>query len=192
MANRRRPPRRQPRPGHIGPGPDWQGTGPRPLGPNPSIPPPPGPASLPLSSVFESGRRGLEDSYAGSLAQIQAQRGQVQPMLDLNLARLGSNQTEDRNTTAANLGERGIYGNGVGGQVMHDVDIGYDRQRQDMALETARILDALAQQEGEAGLGYSQGITELLLQQAASQATEPSLAAPRRRRRQPRRVRGRN
>ena len=154
---------------------------------NVNIPGPPGPAGLPLSSAFEAGRRGLEDAYAGSLGSINAQRGQVQPMLDLNLARLGTNEGESLYQTSADLGGRGIYGPGVGEQVMGDVRSGYDRQRQDMALETARVLNELSQAESETGLGYNQGLTELYLQLAEQNASDPSLATPRRRRRQRRR-----
>lgn len=147
-----------------------------------NVPPPPGPASLPLSSAYEAGRRGLEDQYAGGLAGINFQRGQIQPMMNLSLSRLGTNETEDRNHTLANLGSRNIAGPGVGQQVINDVASSYDRQRQDMSLEAARAYQQLAQQEADLGLGYNQGLTELLLQLAKDQATNPSLAAPRRRR----------
>jgi hypothetical protein len=104
-------------------------------------------------------------------------------MLDLNLSRLGTNEGESLYQTSADLGSRNIAGPGVGEQVMGDVRSGYDRQRQDMAIDTASLFDQLAQAEAEAGLGYNQGLTELLMQLAEQNASDPSLATPRRRRR---------
>ncbi len=178
--------------------PNWQNWGParrrrwrqanRPTTTAPTTPPesaPSGPyeGGLPLSGMFEYGRRGLEDAYAGSLASIAAQRGQVMPMMNLRLARLATDEARARELASANLGSRNLYGSGVGNEVLQELAASFDRPRQDLSIEAARLLSELAQAEGEAGLGYTQGMTELLLQLAAQQATNPSLAAPRRRRR---------
>lgn len=142
----------------------------------------PGPiGGLPLTGSFEAGRRGLEDTLSSRLADINAQRGQVKPMTDLSLARLGTFEGQDIDTSSADLGARGIFGPGVGNQVLQDVRAGYDRQRQDLALEVSQMLADLARAESEAQLGYTSGLADLNIDLANQQAVRPMLQAPSRR-----------
>lgn len=133
---------------------------------------------MPLDPYLEQGRRGLEDMLQASLAQINASRGMIDPQLQLQLARLRTNEgIDNRGLNEAMVG-RGIYNSGVTTVNRNELTTQYDRQRQDMGAAAAAQYGQLSNAEAQARLQYQQGLQELLLQVAAMQAQNPSLGLP--------------
>lgn len=135
-------------------------------------------ASLPLSPYFEAGRRSLNDQYSQTLAQINAGRSQVQPQLNLGLARLGTDQGIDYRRLQSTLADRGIYNSGVTNTSRNQLFTQYDRQRQDYAQQAQDQLGNFAQQDAQARLSYVQGLQQLLLAAAQAAAADPGLGSP--------------
>jgi hypothetical protein len=129
---------------------------------------------LPLDPQFEMGRRGLEDELLAALSGIGSQRGQVSSLADLVGQRLGTNETREKTSADENFVGRGIFRSGVRDEGIQKIGGAYDRQRQDLAFDTANQLSGLGQAESEARLGYTRGLQELLAELARRTATNPN------------------
>jgi hypothetical protein len=133
---------------------------------------------LPLDPTFEAQRRLLEDSLQAQLAQIMARRQQLQPEADVQLARLATEQARQSDLLDESLVGRGIYRSGIRGQEQGRLGNLFDRSRQDISFSLAQALQALADQEAQARLGYNQGLMEMLLQLANRSAANPFSPLP--------------
>ncbi len=139
---------------------------------------PPKNMGMPLDPMFEQQRRGLDDSLSASLAGISSQRSMIDPRMQQDLARMGTDQSW--NTGLMNESEvgRGMYDSSIRGMDATNLNTQYDRMRQDLANQSAEQYSLLAQDEGNAYLGYNQGLMELLLQSAEGSASDPYSPMP--------------
>jgi hypothetical protein len=134
---------------------------------------------LPMTPQFEASRRGLEDALAGSQAGITAERSLVDPWYQFMSERLGTDKRYADERLMQDLAERGLVGSGPEQFLRtRDIERPYGRAGQDLSIEAAQQLAALAQQEGGAGLEYNQGLMEALLNMAAQQSADMPYSLP--------------
>lgn len=129
----------------------------------------PAPTRLPLSSAFEAGRRGIDDDYEGTRAQVHNQMGQIDPNVALQFSRFGTYQGRDDASANEDFSNRGIFNSGFRQQKLGQIDYDYDTQRTDVALDAARERAALTQQLDDAARARASQLQELLLQTAQNQ-----------------------
>lgn len=134
---------------------------------------------LPMTPQFEAGRRGLDDEYSGAMMGLINQRDLIRPQLDLGLARMGTDQKYSNAGLDEALVERGMFDSGSNAYLRNrDIDIPYGRQRQDMGMGASQAYSDIASQMSQAGLGYSQGMHELMLNRAADSAADMPMNVP--------------
>lgn len=134
---------------------------------------------LPMTPQFEASRRGIEDSYAASLADITQQRSLMPGMINMFKARQGTDIGYATQGLNENMVDRGIYDSGIRPQLqMRDITIPYERRQQDFSLQMEALANELAQAEGAAGLGYNQSLIEAMLQRGGDVASSPPLSLP--------------
>lgn len=131
-------------------------------------------ANMPLSGPFEAGRRNLEDSLSGGLNSIQNQWSLIAPSNNLFLQRLATNQGKDTSDLQEQMVGRGIYDSSITPYEVGQLNQGYDRQRQDQAFTLAGQYGDLSNQAGSQLQDYERGLIDLLLQEAADQAANPT------------------
>lgn len=133
---------------------------------------------LPLSGQFEAGKRGLDDELTATLAAISGMRPQIESQGQLGLARLDTDFGRDFADLQDSLIGRGIFQSGI--RVADEAELGnlYERQRQDLTFGVGASLADLANQEAQTRLGHQQGLQELMLQLAQSEAANPYSSAP--------------
>ena len=118
---------------------------------------------LPVDPVFEAMRRQYEDELAATLSQLTTEKGQIPLMQELILTRLGRDQALANETSDEDAIARGIFRSGVRGQNLQDIDMGFGRQKADVAQSIGQQYSDLAQAEAEARLAYNRGIDQELL-----------------------------
>ena len=134
---------------------------------------------LPMTPQAEAGQRSLEDNLAAQLAQIGVARDQIPAYLALMSGRAGTDQTYATQGFNSAMADRGIYDSGVTPYLkQRDIGIPYGRQAQDLGLSAAGQYSDLAAQQGQAYLGYDQGLTNLLLQRALQVSQQMPLSLP--------------
>jgi hypothetical protein len=132
-----------------------------------------------MTPQFEAGRRGLDDEYSSAMMGLINQRDLIQPQMQLGLSRLGTDQGYANTSLDESLTERGMFNSGTNPYLRtRDIDIPYGRQRQDMAIGASSAYGDIASQMSQAGLGYSQGLHELLLNRAADSAATMPMNVP--------------
>jgi hypothetical protein len=134
---------------------------------------------VPLSGAYEAGTRSLEDQLQAMLAQIQAQRGQVGPMTDLQNARLGTDQQAAQRALDEQMVSRGIYNSGIRTQDTGTLGTDFARARQDVGMQAAQQYGQLDMAAAEAYGEFQRELQELLLNLAGLQAQNPSPAVGR-------------
>lgn len=138
---------------------------------------------LPMSPEFEAAHRALDDALAQQLMAIGVQRDQIPAMLAQMNARMNTDQGFDLKATDEADNARGLYNSGIRQQDRGEVNLGYDRQRQDVAQSTGQQYSQLASQESQAQSDYQKQLSDLMIQLAKQQASNPNLATPNRGRR---------
>lgn len=144
----------------------------------------PGPNFMPHMPAYEAGLRGLEDQYSYGMKQLQNQWNLVEPQAGLQTARLATNQGFDTERLKEQLAERQILAgegqmSGVYNQLFNrDIEIPYGRAGQDISQWAGEQYSNLSSQMGELGLGYNQGMLELILSNAADAAANLPMNVP--------------
>jgi len=135
-------------------------------------------SGVPLTGAYEAGQRTLEDALASQLASLGVAQDQIPAMVELYKQRYATNQAQDVRSANESLAGRGVFDSGLTGQTYGLIGTDYDRQRQDLATSAASEYSSLASQQAEAWQDYQQGLMDLLLQIAASQAESGSMTLP--------------
>lgn len=135
--------------------------------------------NLPLSPEFEAAHRQLDDALSQALTGIGVQRDQIPALLAQLSARMDTDQQESLRQTDEAANARGIYNSGIRTQDRGKVNLGYDRQRQDVANTTAQQYAELAQAESGARSGYAKDLADLYQELARLTAQQDTLASPR-------------
>ena len=144
----------------------------------PSPPPAPDPF-LPLTPEYEAAQRYATDALSAAEADYTRGVSQVQPWLDLQLGRLGTDRGYAQQSLDEGTAERGIYDSGVRAQLtQRDIAVPYGRAQQDLGLSATQQYADLASQLGSARLGFDQQMMEALLQRAAQVASEMPWSVP--------------
>lgn len=133
---------------------------------------------MPLDPQFEAARRGIEDSLAAALAQYGVAEAQIQPMVDLMMARLNTQRGLDVEALNEQMIGRGIFRSPITDTEQNKLATTYEREQQDLALQAAQQYADIASGRSGAQLGYSQGLQEALLASAQNAAANPSLRYP--------------
>jgi hypothetical protein len=137
----------------------------------PTTPVSPAAPNLPLDPLYEQQRRGIEDQLAAQLAAIGVEREQIPAITQLLTSRMATQQEESTRQLNEGMNARGLYNSGIRTTDLARSDLGYERQRQDLAMQMAERQRALAQQEAEARAAYQSQLMEALL--GLAERTEP-------------------
>lgn len=127
-------------------------------------------STLWLSPEGEAMKRSLDDALAAELASVTTDRQQIPALIALVSERMMTDQTEDLRRTDEGANARGLYNSGIRTTNREKVDLGYGRQRQDLASQAATQYSDLARRETGAYTTYQQGLAEALLQLAQTAA----------------------
>jgi len=133
---------------------------------------------LPLTPEFEAQMRVYEDQLSAQLAQLGIAKEQIQPMVDLALERMATQQGIETGSLREGLVDRGIYDSGTTTRDWSRLNADYTRQQQDLAMSAAQQYADIAGQEGEAYLNYQQQMIEALIQRALDAAQNVPLGLP--------------
>jgi hypothetical protein len=136
--------------------------------PAPAAPAPPSPGAggipnLPPDALYEAQRRQLEDQLAAQLAAIGVERDQIPAITQLLTARMATQQEESTRQVNEGANARGLYDSGIRTTNVARSDLGYEQQRQDLAMQMAERQRAIAQQEADARAAYQAQLMEALL-----------------------------
>lgn len=145
------------------------------------VPPPQNVAAdfAPLTPQFEAGRRGLDDQYSATMQALINAQNQIQPNVDLQNARMNTDQGYANRSLDEQLSERGIFQSGINPTLrQRDIQIPFGRQRQDLALGADAQYADLASQMDAAALAYNSGLAELQLNNAADAFASQPLNVP--------------
>jgi len=144
-------------------------------------PPPqsPPPAFMPYMPSYEAGLRGLEDDYARQRMDLTNQMNLVGPQLQAQQARLGTDKEYANDVLDEAMVDRGMFDSGANatGRI-RDIDIPYGRQYADLAQWAATQTGDIQTALSELGLNYSQGLAELILNNAAEAAGSMPMNIP--------------
>jgi len=135
---------------------------------------PPAGGGLPLTGAGEQGQRLAEDQLASQLSQLGIARDQIEPFLEMFRQRTATNQGLDKAALDESLVGRGIYNSSIRTDDQFNLDTGYDRQRQDAAIQAAGQYADIDQQAAEAYGEYNRQLQELWLNISQGQAENPS------------------
>lgn len=133
---------------------------------------------LPLTGAYEQGMRGLQDQLARDLSQLGIAWDQIPAVVNLVTQRLGTQQGLQSQQLAEQANARGIYGSGIQQRDQGLLNAGFDRQRQDLAFDTAQQYQQLSNQMAEAYQGFDQELRELMLEIAQQQALDRPMTLP--------------
>jgi hypothetical protein len=134
-----------------------------PAAPAPATPGAGGIPNLPPDALYEAQRRQLEDQLAAQLAAIGVERDQIPAITQLLTARMATQQEESTRQVNEGANARGVYDSGIRTTNVARSDLGYDQQRQDLAMQMAERQRGIAQQEAEARAAYQSQLMEALL-----------------------------
>lgn len=126
-------------------------------------------SGLPLSGELEAYRRAAEDNLAASLARVGIQRDQIPAMTNLIIQRLRTDENETNDAIAEASNARGVRGR----RDFDRAELGFSRQRQDIALDVASQLADLADQESGAHSKYLKDLAEGILNYGRDLAQDP-------------------
>jgi len=147
----------------------------------PGFPPMPQrpPNFLPMTPQFEAAQRGANDQYSAQMMNLTNQQGLIDPAIQLQMSRMGTDVGYAKSGLQEDLANRGMYQSGSYPYLyQRDIGIPYGRNVQDMLLGAAGQYGDIAGGMGQAGLGYNQQMMEALLNRAAQVAAEPPMASP--------------
>ena len=133
---------------------------------------------MPLDPQFEAQRRVIEDTLAEQLAQYGVSEAQIQPMVDMMMARLNTQRGIDKAALDEQMIGRGIYRSPITATEQGRLSTEYERQQQDLAIQAAQQYADIAQGRSGAELSYAQQLQEALLASAQNAAANPSLRYP--------------
>lgn len=135
---------------------------------------------MPFTPGYESQYRFANDQLNASLGDINFQRSQLGPMTDLFTNRMGTDQRYETHLLNQNLADRGLSMSSSPKSYLQrrDIDLPFDRRRQDFSFDMANRMAELQNAEAQAYLGYNQSLMEALLQNAADVASTVPLGLP--------------
>jgi hypothetical protein len=132
-----------------------------------------------MTPQFEAAQRGANDQYSAQMMNLSNQQGMIDPALQLQLSRMGTDVGYANSGLQESLANRGMYESGAYPYMyQRDIGIPYGRSAQDMMLGAAGQYADIAGQMGGAGLGYNQQMMDALLGRAQQISERPPMASP--------------
>jgi hypothetical protein len=132
-----------------------------------------------MTPQFEAAQRGANDQYSAQMMNLSNQQGMIDPALQLQLSRMGTDVGYANSGLQESLANRGMFESGAYPYMyQRDIGIPYGRGAQDLALGAAGQYADIAGQMGGAGLGYNQQMMDALLGRAAQISERPPMASP--------------
>lgn len=139
-------------------------------------PPPQMGGFLPSTPSFVRGQSTINDMRSAADSQYGIQTGMIKPQLDLQLARLDTDQGLAGRRLDENMAERGVFTSGFRPTLYQEqIATPFGRQRQDLASAAANAYGDISGQYGNALLGAGQQEFNLFNDTAQETASQPYL-----------------